>query len=78
MATGKKFLPHNFIRCLRDGVGRKRPEKLRTDGCVFLHNNASAHRPVLVKDFVAKNNMTTLEPLPYSLDLAAPDSFMFL
>jgi hypothetical protein len=41
-------------------------------------DNAPAQRPVLVKDFVAKNSMTTLEHLTYSVDLAAADSFLFL
>jgi hypothetical protein len=51
---------------------------LRIDSWVFLHDNAPAHRPVLVKDSVAKNNVTTLEHLPYSLDLTAADFFLFL
>jgi hypothetical protein len=39
----------------------------------ILHDNAPTHRSVLVKDFVAKNNVTTLEHPTYSLDLAAAD-----
>jgi len=35
----------------------------------FLHN-APAHRSVLVKDFLAKNNVITLEHPPYSPVLA--------
>jgi hypothetical protein len=74
----EKFLSHDLVSCLRDAVRRKRPEKLRTDGWIFLHDNAPAHRPVLVKDFIAKNNVTTLEHLPYSVDLAAADFFLSL
>jgi len=40
----------------------------------LLHDNTPAHRPVLVKDFLAKNNVTTLEhPL-----LLAPAEFFLL
>jgi len=31
----------------------------------------------LVKDFIIKNNVTTLEHLPYSSDLAAADFYLF-
>jgi hypothetical protein len=31
----------------------------------------------LVKDFLAKNNVTTLEHHPYSLDVAAADLYLF-
>jgi hypothetical protein len=32
---------------------------------------------VLVKDFLAKNNVTTMELLPYSPDLAPADFYLF-
>ena len=64
-------------RHLRDAVRRKRFEKLRTNSWFLLHDNAPAHRSVLVKDFPAKNNVTTLEPPPYSPDLAPADFYMF-
>jgi len=43
----------------------------------FLHDNAPAHRLVLVMDFLAKNNVTTLEHPPYSFDLASADFYLF-
>ena len=49
----------DILRRLRDAVRRKRPEKWRTDSWFLLHDNASAHRSVLVKDFLAKNSVTT-------------------
>jgi transposase len=64
----------DILRRLRDAVSRKRPEKRRTNSCFLLQNNAPAHWSVLVKDFLAKNNVTTLEHLPYSPDLA-PTNF---
>jgi hypothetical protein len=39
-----------------------------------LHDNAPAHRLILVKDFLAKNNATTLQYFP---DLAPSDSYVF-
>jgi len=66
-----------ILRCLRDAVRRKRPEKWRTNSSFLLLDNAPAHRPVLVKDFLTKNNMTTLEHPPYSPDLATTDFYLF-
>jgi hypothetical protein len=66
-----------ILRRLRDAVRRKRPEKWRTTSWVFLLDNAPAHRWVLVKDFLAKNNVTTLEHVPYSLALATADFYLF-
>jgi histone-lysine N-methyltransferase SETMAR len=49
---------------------RNAPEKCRTNSWLLLHDNAPAHRTVVVKNFLAKNNVTTLEHPPYSPDLA--------
>jgi hypothetical protein len=38
-----------------------------------IHDNATEHRSALVKDFLAKNNVTTLEHPPYFCYLAAAD-----
>ena len=58
-------------------VRRKRPEKWRTDNWFLPHDNAPAHRLLLVKDFLAKNNVATLEHPPHSPDLAPVDLFLF-
>ena len=60
----------DVLRRLRNAVRRKCPEKWRT-------NSAFAHLLVLVKDFVGKNNVTTLEHPPYPPDLAAADFYLF-
>jgi hypothetical protein len=58
-------------------VRRERHDKWRTKSWLILHVNAPAHRSVLVKNFLAKNNVTTLEhPSDYS-DLAAADFYLF-
>jgi hypothetical protein len=60
-----------------DEIRRKRPEKWRTNNRFLLHHNAPTHRPVLVRDFLAKNNVTTLEHPPYVLGLASADFYLF-
>jgi hypothetical protein len=45
------------LRRLRDAVRRKYSEKLRTKNSFLLRDNAPAHRSVLVKNFLAKNNV---------------------
>jgi hypothetical protein len=68
-----------ILRRLRNAVRRKRPEKRRTDICFLLHDNAPAHQSILVKDFLAKNNVTTLEDLCTlpSPDMAPADIYLF-
>jgi hypothetical protein len=44
----------DIFRRLRDAIRRKRPEKWR-------HDNAPAHRSVMVKDFLVKYNVAALE-----------------
>jgi transposase len=51
-------------------AGRKHPEKWGTNSWFLLQDNAPAHQSVLVKGFLAKNNVTKLEYTPYSPDLA--------
>jgi len=49
----------DFLRHFGDAVKRKRPEKWRSNNWFHLHDNAPAYRPVLAKDFEAKNDVTT-------------------
>jgi transposase len=60
---------NDILRHPRDTVRRKRPEKWRTNSWFLLHDNAPAHRSVLVKDFLANNKVTKLEHPPYSPDV---------
>jgi hypothetical protein len=52
------------------------PKKRATNWWFLLHDNAAAHRLVLVKDFLTKNKVTTLEHLPFSTDVAAADFYL--
>jgi len=67
----------DVLRRLRDADRTKHPQNWRTNSWFLLHDNAPAHRSVLVKDFLAKNNMTTLEHSPYAPHLASPDFYLF-
>jgi hypothetical protein len=42
------------------------PKNGENNSWFLLHNNAPAHRSVLVKDFLAKNNVTVMEQHPLS------------
>jgi transposase len=56
----------------------KRRGKWRTNSRFLLHDNALAHRSVLVKDFLANNDMATLKHPPYSPDLTPAELYLFL
>ena len=62
----------------RNTVRKESPETQRTNTWFFLHGNAPAHRSVLVNDFLAKNNVTTLEHPPHSPDLVPVEFYLFL
>jgi len=44
---------------------------------LLFHDNAPAHRSVLVKDFLADDNTTTLEYPSYRRKMAAADFYLF-
>jgi len=60
-----------------DAVRRKRPEKWGTNSWFLLHDYAPAHQSVLIKGFLAKNIVTTLEHPPYSPDLVTANFYLF-
>jgi hypothetical protein len=62
---------------LWDSGRRKQLEKLRINSWFLLHDNASAHRSVLVEVFLTKNNVTKLEQLSHSPELAPGDFYLF-
>jgi transposase len=63
-------------RRLRDSVKKKRPEILRPNIWFLIHDNAAAHRSGLVKYFLAKSNVPTLEHPPYSPDLDQTEFYL--
>jgi hypothetical protein len=68
-------MPINILHRFWDAARRKRHEKSKTNGWFLLHEKAPAFRSVLVKDFLAKNNVTTLGHSPLSPDRAPADLF---
>ena len=65
----------DFLRGLTRVVRRKRLKKME-NSWFLLQDNAPAHQPVLVNDFLAENNVTTLEHPPHS-DLAPAALYLF-
>ena len=49
-----------FLRCLRESVRRKRPEKWRDGDWILYHVNAPAHTSHLVQRFFAKHGTAQL------------------
>ena len=66
-----------ILRRIRDATWKKRPEKWRNNRLFLLHDNAPAHRSGFVKDFLEKNNVKTLEDLPYAPVLPTAHFYMF-
>jgi hypothetical protein len=60
-----------------DAVTRKYPEKWARNSWFLLQENALAHRSLVVKKDLAKQNVMTLEHSSYSLDLSLPDFSYF-
>jgi hypothetical protein len=60
-----------------DAVRRNRTEKMKKTTVVSLHDNAPAHRLILVKEFLAKNSVTTLEHSPNNPDLGPATFYLF-
>jgi transposase len=65
------------LKRLREAVRRKRPQLWMNQIWVLHHNNAPAHLSFLVRNFLAKNEMTVVPQPPYSPDLAPADFFLF-
>jgi len=66
----------DILRRLRDAVRRKCPEEWKYNIWFLFHDNAAAHRSVLVKDCLVKNNVTTPEHPPHSPDLVPADLYL--
>jgi hypothetical protein len=62
---------------IMDAVRSKPPDNWRTNSWFLLHYNAPTHRSVLIKHFLVKYNVVTLEYPPYSPNLAASYFYVF-
>jgi len=63
---------------LRERVRQKRPERFANNSWILHHDNALAHTALSVREFLATKQITVLEHLAYSPDLAPNDFFLFL
>jgi len=68
----------NNLRRRKDAVRRKCREKWRTRSWFLLHDKTPADRLVLVKGFLANNNVRKLEHSPYSPNLAPAEFHLFV
>lgn len=59
--TINKQLYTEILKRLRDAIRQKRPEKWAGNDWFLLHDNAPSHLSLMVKQYLAKNNVTTLE-----------------
>jgi histone-lysine N-methyltransferase SETMAR len=76
-ATVNKHHYKEILHCLCNSIHRKRPERWHRKNWLLLHDSAPAHRSVLVKEELAKQQVTALLHPPYSPDLAPCDFFFF-
>jgi len=65
------------LRRLRENVRRKRPEMWKNGNLLLHHDNAPAHTSLVVREFLTKNNVTTVPHPAYSPDLAPCDFYVF-
>ena len=62
---------------LRENVRRKWPEMWMNGDWLLHHDNAPAHTSLVVREFLTKNNITTVPHPDYSPDLASCDFYVF-
>jgi hypothetical protein len=48
------------LRRLRENLRRKRPGMWKNENWLFHHDNAPAHTSLVVREFLTKNNVTTV------------------
>lgn len=54
-----------MLEFLGASIFRRKPPEKWTKNWIFLKNNAPAHWPLLVCNYLAKNNVTMLKNPPY-------------
>jgi hypothetical protein len=66
--NGKVY--YEVLRRLRENVRCKQPEMWKYGNWLLHHDNEPAHTSFVVREFLTKNNMTTVPHPTYSPDLA--------
>jgi len=65
------------LRRLRQNVRRKRPEMWKNGNWLLHHDNVSAHTSLVVREFLIKNNVSTVPHPAYSPGLAPCNFYVF-
>jgi len=65
------------LKRLRESVRRERPGAWTNKTWMLHHDNAPAHASLLIREFLAKQEMIVVPQPPYSPDLAPADFFLF-
>ena len=71
--TGR-FYKNSVLKNVKEFYNRKRPSK-GWSGVHLLHDNASSHKCVVIKSFLASEKMKVLNHPPYSPDPSPCDFF---
>ncbi|KAJ4425780.1 hypothetical protein ANN_27405 [Periplaneta americana] len=74
-ATVDKILYKEILGRISNSIRRKRPELWHRKNWLLLHDNAPAHRSILVQEELARQQVAVLPHPPYSPDLAPCDFF---
>ena len=64
------------LKCLRENVGRKRPDQWRNNIWLLHHDNVLAHA-ALLSSRILTDNMPVVSHPPYSTDLSPSNFFLF-
>ena len=65
------------LRRMRENVRCKRPQMQKNGDWLLHHDNAPAHTSLVLREFLTKNNMTTLPQSAHLPDLAPRNFYMF-
>jgi hypothetical protein len=68
---------YKVLKRVHEKVRRKRPKLFADYSWILHHNNTPAHTALSVWEFLASKQITVLEHLPCSPDLAPRDFFLF-
>ncbi|UYV75879.1 hypothetical protein LAZ67_13001648 [Cordylochernes scorpioides] len=66
-----------IMRCLREAVRLKRPERWQNNDWILHLGNARPHTAHVVLQFLAKHSTIQIPHPPYSPDLASNDFFLY-
>jgi len=65
------------MKRLREGIRRKRPDKVKKNNSFLHHDIAPAHTSLVVRHFLTSKNITVISHPLYSPDLTPCDFFVF-